>query len=299
MSTDDSPLSVEVTSTIQLFPDPALEHQDAITIPLSIVDNTVSYYARCAAVWFYDPPSSPDQAILVSHLQTALQKTLNSYRHFCGHLFYAVVQPNEGHTKRYRRVQVTYNAPTDLGVQFVVAKSSKTLADFIPSASARETSFRVWDAAAMPSSELLPTTSLALSFQDNADAPNFLIQVTTFACGSTAIGLALAHGLSDAQTMCTFANDWAATSRALHQGTALPSFSPVFDPQLLDAAAFGDIDADSPDPKIVEEVQKMPFHRYDWYKEVPGQPWPAPIPKDLDPNATFSKLSVYLSTFDS
>jgi hypothetical protein len=291
----NSPM-VQVISDNQVFPESPLDAQEySITVPLSIIDNTVSYYARAAAIWFYDPPASINSALSASLLETSLAITLNSYRHFCGRLSYVVAQPNGGHTKRYRRVQVTYNAPTDLGVQFITAKSPNILADYVPSISMRKSECKIWNVAESSTTDLLPPTRMALSRGTPADAPNFIAQVTTFACGSSAIGIAITHGYADAQGMCTFAKDWASVSRALHTGALLPTLSPVFDPRLLDAAAAGDIDAERPDPTLVEKARRFPCHRYDWYKEVPGQPWPVHTPDDLDPEAVLSMLISFLT----
>jgi len=281
MPESDSPLEVQVTASTQIFPDPSPE--EPITAPLSIVDCTVSYFARCAGIWLYDPPASPESTLSIPHLQVALSKTLNSYRPWTGRLSYVVPKQNEGHTKRYRRVQVTYNAPTDLGVTFVTATSPKTLSDFLPSPEERRTALKLWDGLQFPSEGLLPQTRMALSSgKPPPDAPNLIIQITTFACGSTSIGIAITHGLSDAQSMCTFLMDWASISRALHSSAPLPSPSPLFDPHRLDAAAAGDIDAEFPDPALIEQARKLPLHRFDWYKEVPNQPWPVHTPEDFD-----------------
>lgn len=280
------PLEVEVISSSQVFPESTRE--GAKTVPLSIIDNTSIPFSRSSAVWFYDPPTRPESGLSTLHLKAALSKTLNSYRHFCGRLSFIVAQTNEGHTKRYRRAQVTYSDATDLGVQFITANSPKSLATFIPSVSDRHTSLRAWDLASISNEELLPSTKMSLSKGASADAPNMMIQVTIFACGSIAFGLAITHGFADAQTMCTFANDWASISRALHNGGPFPELSPIFDPLLLDAAAAGDIDAESPDMGLVEKSRNLPSHRFDWYKKVEGQPWPVPTPDDLDPNAVLS-----------
>jgi hypothetical protein len=274
-------LEVQVTSTTQVFPD--TPSGPATTTPLSIIDSTVSYYSRTAGIWFYDPPSSPESEISSSILQTALSKTLNSYRPWCGRLSYVVPQVNGGHTKRYRRVQVTFNADSDLGVTFITATCRKRLSDFLPSPEARTTTFKAWDGSQLPSAGLLPSVRLALS-QSNPQPndPNFLIQVTKFACGSTAVAITITHGLSDAQGMCTFAKDWASISRALYASTDLPLPSPVFDPRLLDAKAAGNIDAESPDSALVKQARSLPLHRFDWYKKVPNQPWDVPIPPDFD-----------------
>jgi hypothetical protein len=88
--------------------------------------------------------------------------------------------------------------------------------------------------------------------------------------------------------MCTFAKDWASVNYALHSSTILPTLSPIFNPKLLDSAAAGNIDAVSPDPILLEEARGLPQHRFDWYKEVLGQPWPVHTPADFDHSAMLS-----------
>jgi hypothetical protein len=280
-------LDVHITTSGNVFPE--ARQGSPTTVPLSIIDSTVSGFARCAGIWYYDPPSSAEAAPPISHLRNALSKTLNSYPQLCGRLHYAKSQPSNGHTHRYRRVHVTYNASSDIGIPFIVATSPKILADFIPSTELRKSSLKAWDASQLPSDQLFPPTPLALS-SDSApeDAPNVIIQITSFACGGTAIALEITHCLADAHTMAVFVRDWASTSRALLEGESLPTLSPVFDPQLLDSAAAGDIDAETPDPALQEQARSLPLHRFDWYKEVPDQPWPLRVPPDFDHNQRLS-----------
>jgi len=280
-----SPLEVQVSSSIQVFPE--LRQADQVIVPLSIIDNTVSYFARCSGIWFYDPPSNQESALSSGELQTSLSKTLQSYRPWCGRLSYAKPIPKGGHTNRYRRVHVTYNAPTDLGVTLITATSPKKLSDFIPSVQDRKSALKAWDASQIDSGGLLPKTQMALaSPPPPPDAPNCIIQFTTFACGSSSIAIALAHGLSDAQSMCTFAKDWASTNRALHASAPLPNLSPVLNPRLLDAAALGDIDAEDPDQSLISQARNLPLHRFDWYKQVPG--YGDNTPSDFDHSAVLS-----------
>ena len=278
---ENNSLNVHVTSSSTVFPES--RQRSSTTVALSIIDSTVSDFARCAGIWYYDPPSCPKASLSTSHLQDALSKTLNSYPQLCGKVHYAKAQPNSGCTNRYRRVHITYNAPTDVGISFVVATSPKILADFIPSTASRKSSLKAWDGSQLPSDQLFPPTSLALSSDSTpADAPNVIIQITSFACGSTAIALEFTHCLADAHAMTVFVKDWASTSRALLAGEPLPSLSPVFDPQLLDSAAAGDIDAETPNAALQEQARSLPFHRFDWYKQVPDQPWPLQVPPGFD-----------------
>ena len=278
---ENNSLDVQVTSSINVFPES--NPGPPTTVSLSIIDSTVSDFSRCAGIWYYDPPSSTDAYLSTSRLQDALSKTLNSYPQLCGRVHFAKAQPNAGHTNRYRRVNVTYNAPTDIGIPFIVAISPKFLADFIPSTQSRKASLKAWDVSQLPSDELFPPTPLALSSDTTPpDAPNVIIQITTFACRSTAIALEFTHCLADAHSMSVFVKDWASTSQALLTGQLLPALLPVFDPQLVDSAAAGDIDAETPDAALQEQARSLPFHRFDWYKQVPDQPWPLHVPPDFD-----------------
>ncbi|KAH8820850.1 transferase family-domain-containing protein [Xylogone sp. PMI_703] len=289
---ETSPTSSVIVSA-RIFP--KTRQYNSTTVPLSIIDATVVNFARCAAVWFYDAPLSKQSGSpTIAHYQTSLQKTLNSYPQWCGRLHWSLSSPTgpQDHTERYRRVHLTYNTKEDPGVLFIAAASSRKLSDFIPTLSTRKTTLKAWDASQIPTAELLPSTPLALSRGSDHNSPGLIIQITTFSCGGTAVAIELAHALADAQALCQFAKDWSLTSRFLLQNPSSltgPRLSPVFNPQLLDTCAAGDIDAQDPDSKLQEQARRLPVHRYDWFKTVPNQPFPAPIPEDFD--ASNSALS--------
>ncbi|KAE9378356.1 hypothetical protein N431DRAFT_435484 [Stipitochalara longipes BDJ] len=275
---------VQVTSIINIFPEST--QRDPTTTPLSIFDNASAGFARCAAVWFYDPPSSLESALSASNLQSSLSKTLNFYRQWCGRLSYATPKANGSHNERYQRICVTYNSPTDIGIPFVTATSPKKLSDFLPSISTRRNTLKAWDASQLPASELLPQKNLSIS--EEKEAPNAIIQFTTFACGSTAIAIEITHCFADAVALSQFAKDWSLMSRSMFQNAPLPTLTPVFDPQRLDSFAAGDIDTSSPDPYIISKARSLPQHRYDWYLHVEDQPWPTHKPADFDETLTLS-----------
>lgn len=127
---ENNSFDVQVTSSSHIFPES--NQGPPITVALSIIDSTVSGFARCAGIWYYGPPSSSGTSISTSHLRDALSKTLSSYPQFCGRVHFAEPQHNGGHMNRYRRVHVTYNTPTDVGVPFIIATSPKPLSDFLP-----------------------------------------------------------------------------------------------------------------------------------------------------------------------
>jgi len=278
-----SSFDVQVTSTINIFPEST---QSPISTPLSIFDNASAGFARCAAVWFYDPPLSSKVAVSASHLQASLSKTLNYYQQWCGRLSYAKPKSNGTHNERYQQIWVTYNTPTDIGIPFVTAMSPKNLSDFLPSISSRRASLKAWNASELPASELLPETQLSIS--EEKDAPNVIIQFTTFACGSSAIAIEITHCFADAVSLSQFAKDWSFMSRSMLQNTTLPTLAPIFDPQRLDSFAAGHIDASSPDSSVISKARSLPQHRYDWYLHVKDQPWPTHTPADFDTSLSLS-----------
>jgi len=163
----------------------------------------------------------------------------------------------------------------------VTAKTSKRLSHFIPSIEDRKTYQKAWNTSEFASNELVPSTPLALSKESlPLDAPNMVVQHTTFACGSTTLAISITHCLSDAQSLSVFAKDWSSISRALLAGQPLPKLSPIFNPQLLDDHAVGMIDSYTPNNNIRIQARRLPMHRYDWYTPVPNQPWPLKQPSD-------------------
>lgn len=275
-------LDVRVTSTTTIFPSSPIN--DPKSTPLSILDNTSANFARCAAIWYYPPSINP---LIPSHLQISLSQTLNSYRPWCGRLSYTLPpEPKGTQNKRYQRIWVTYNTPNDIGIPFTTATSPHSLSDFLPNVDVRRHEKKASDGVQLPSASLLPDTKLAIS--KDRDAPNVVIQFTTFTCGSSAVGISITHCLSDALSLSQFATDWARTSRALLTGATPASLSPVFDPKLLNSHAAGDIDS-FPDPEILKKARALPQHRYDWYKADPNQAWRPNLPEDFD--ASLGELS--------
>lgn len=277
-------LNVQVDSLSNVFPETRLLEQGLKSIPLSIIDNNVADYARCAAVWFYS--SSKSDVFTNSHLRCSLSKTLNSYPQWCGRLSYAVPKADGTHNERYQRLRITYNSPDDIGIPFASASSSKALSEFLPDTKTRKSSLKTWDASKLPSAEFLPSTQLAPCSDPNA--PNATIQVTTFACGSIAIAIQITHSLADALSLSQFAKDFSSTSRALLSSTPLPVLTPIFNPQLLDSFAAGDIDTSTPDTEIQTKARELPMHRYDWYIETPAQPRRPDVPEAFDYSVALS-----------
>jgi hypothetical protein len=71
-------------------------------------------------------------------------------------------------------------------------------------------------------------------------------------------------------------------------GETLPILTPVFNPQLLNSFATGDLDASNPDTEMQAKARSLPQHRYDWYLHVLGQPWSTHTPPDFDTSIVLS-----------
>lgn len=275
---------VQVISSEALFTES--RQSSPITVPLSIIDATVARFSRTAAVWYFDAPAPS-----LAHWRKSISKTLTSYPQWCGRLSWSGYIPKAGHTNRLSRVHLTYNTPSDPGVLFVTGTSQKKLAEIVPSISSRKVAHKIWDSAHTAPDNLLPKEPLALRPGSTSESCPMQIQITTFACGGIAIALAITHSLADAQALSIFVKDWSATSRAILDGSPLPKSSPVFEPQLLDSTAAGDIDAEDPNVTIQEQARQLPCHRFDWYIPVPNQPsWTDPKPDGFEA-ATIHPLS--------
>lgn len=288
-------LDIKVQSTQTIYPSTPLTKPT--TTSLSILDNNSANFAKCAAIWYYPPPPSQSSSFTPSQFTTALSHTLNSYRPWCGRLSYTPASKITAYGPqniRYQRIHVTYNTPNDLGIPFTIASSPHTLNAFLPSLSTRSTTQKAWNGSQLPSSTLLLSTKLSITTDPNA--PNLVIQLTTFSCGSITIGISITHCLADAISLSKFANDWAFTSRSLLANPNSPppklNPAPIFDPRKLDSHSAGSINS-IPDPEIQEAARALPCHRYDWYTPVPSQPWPSPRPADFD--ATLKGLEFEIS----
>lgn len=277
-TTEPNPISVSIISQTRIFPEQrAIERT---TVPLSILDSSVVRFATAAAVWYYDASNCEQSTdiFLPGQLRLSLERTLNWYPQWAGQLHWAVHKPNSNHTRRVGRLLLTYGTPEDPGVEFLVARSAVALYTFLPSVQERLRD-GVWDATHLPSLELLPSTPLPLhNLDEHIGLPGLMVQVTTFACGGTAVAIKFAHPLADAQTLARFAHDWAAVNRAMIYGLSLPTPSPVFDPQRIDRAAAGDIDAPQVNSALLSKSRALPRHRYDWWVTHDSSTPSVPVP---------------------
>ncbi|KAL2783740.1 hypothetical protein BJX66DRAFT_317939 [Aspergillus keveii] len=273
---------IEIIDSAILFP---AQNSEETTTPLSILDATVTHYAPCAAIWFFDAPANKStESNWSKHLKKSLEKTLSSFPHLAGELSIVKHIPDGDHTERFGRLQITHGAPTDPGVEFSTARCALTLDVVVPTASQRKTAeVNAWNLSCP-----VPTffaDALKLPFiipGPQKRAPPVLIRVTEFACGGISIGVLIAHCLADAQTLSVFMHRWSREHASLMKTEVSPSQfdvsstsqeQPLFNPQLLDTRAAGDIDAPMPDESILARSRSLPSTRYDWfYPAADGDP---------------------------
>lgn len=272
-----------------------------ITTSLSIADATTARFSICGGIWFYEasPPTTDDdddydddgdtESLFITRLEQSLSETLDEYRHFAGQLRWstpddAVILPSP---QTLGRPVITYNAPTDPGVEFTRASIACALNSVIPSSKERMGSKKVWLATDFKQDELLPSCPLA--FYPDAKVfeglPGVSVQVTQFACGGWAVGVRMTHCLGDAICLVAFIKAWAErTRRAIaggagagggesgRGGTSTGNPQCVFDPALLDRHA-GVTANQPPKDEIIAIARSLPMHRYDWWDtDAPGMP---------------------------
>jgi len=267
-------LPVRVTSSSRIFPD-AQRAAQASTVPLSIVDAVVANFSSSGAIWYYDeattPPLSPET------LQASLAKVLRYYPQLAGQLQWAAYNPKKGHTHRFHRLEIVYGSASDPGVEFLAAESPLNLEQILPSASMRREHETAWETSQVSTEKHFPPTALSLgNLKDSKGLPCMAVQMTKFAGDAVAIAVKIAHSLADAHALALFVHDWASTHRAMAASRPLPVFTPVFDPQVLDLYASGDIDAPEPDKLILQSSRSLPCHRYDWWASASNCPGPNP-----------------------
>ncbi|CAK5268331.1 unnamed protein product [Mycena citricolor] len=283
--------SLNIASSIRVFPTKPHEPR---TVPLSILDAHVGDFAPAAAAWVYEASPQTDRAFAADRLRESLARTLDVYPQLSGQLDFTTYVRGGDHTTRSRRMQVSYGGGPDPGVEFVVADSESDLQSILPANG--PTSAEMLDSSTFSQLPLLPK-SPALASHTTAEfqgLPCLIIQLTRFRCGGVILTLKASHPLADAQTLCTFARDWAAINRAVLEEKPVPAFSRPFCPGELDSRAVADIDALHPNPSVLEISHQLPVHWYDWWAPSSGGPgWAASsarIPDhltSLPPDMTF------------
>ncbi|KAJ8518242.1 hypothetical protein ONZ45_g4667 [Pleurotus djamor] len=283
---------------VRLFPTQSANGPTKVA--LSVIDCTTARYAPTSGIWVFR--SSIDAQIL----GTALSKVLDSYPHWSGHLNDVQTHTPTDHTLRYGRLFVEYGTETDPGVDYTVAASPREVASFLPNADWRSAPGRCCDVSNFPVAELVSPTPLAIlsgaGSTHISPVPSMSIRLTSFACGSVAIGVKMSHPLADARSLMLFMRHWASLYRSSSSGVledSLPVVRPFFEPSLLDAAASGDIDSPIVDESLVKQSRSLPGHRYDWLKSSEGCPSPL-LPSTVTPEAFVSNVPESMrNAFDS
>ncbi|KAF8521926.1 transferase family-domain-containing protein [Hysterangium stoloniferum] len=304
-------LELRINSCTRTYPESAdFRTAGPIHAPLSIVDASVARFAPTNAVWVYE--KAPPTEILIS----SLRKTLDAYPQWCGQLHSAKYNPEGNHTERYGRLMLSYGTDSDPGVELIRAEASDHVSTIIPPPIDDH-----YDMRRIPVRELTGgSTQLALpNMVDVPGLPGIIVQLTRFKCEGMSIAIKMAHPLADAQTLLRFATDWAAICSSMVAGTLVPVISPMFNPQLLDCAAAGDINSQNADKNILRQSCPLPLHRYDWWasekssvaakvasSQIPTEITPPsledlgkPLPwSNWDPDAPVSHFILYFSRIE-
>jgi hypothetical protein len=236
------------------------------SVSLSIIDATVANFASTEVILFYNSTSSQDQTqTFIQHLSQGLEATLDAYPQWGGRLHRSSYSPKSlDHAQRYGRLVLTFGSDDDPGVYFTVVRTSTSLSDFVPSLRERLTDSKTWNATGLPAGNFTPKEKLSTDDLDDPSLSSIAVRVTIFACGGLAIALKFAHPLADAKCMSNFTKHWAAATSASITGGPTPPMTPVFNPQLLDDCAAGEIDGLAPYPMITKKARELPCHRFDW-----------------------------------
>ncbi|XP_071716888.1 pelargonidin 3-O-(6-caffeoylglucoside) 5-O-(6-O-malonylglucoside) 4'''-malonyltransferase-like [Rutidosis leptorrhynchoides] len=142
--------------------------------------------------------NSNDNLKSVARLEKSLEKTLTRFYPLAG---------------RYDDQTKTINC-NDKGVEYISAKVNIKLEDVIVS----EGDVNFID-------DFIPSKNGVV---DQLNDPLFTTQVTTFECGSLALGVCASHMIVDASTLSTFLNEWAVANREENEieSNGRPGFDP-------------------------------------------------------------------------
>ncbi|KAL4965939.1 transferase family-domain-containing protein [Aspergillus stella-maris] len=279
-------------------------------VPLSILDATVTHYASCAAVWFFDAPSSKSNGSNATGrlesdldwtptLQKSLSTTLSLFPHLAGELsiLQCVPETDNDHTQRYGRLHVTFGTASDPGVEFITARCDLSLDEIAPSSEQRKLpESRAWNLSCSARVFLPDLSKIPFNTRPGqTPGPPVSIQFTQFNCGGIALGIRIAHTLADAQALAVFMHRWSYENSLLFSGeennpkATKPFFTngffdsqpPVFNPQLLDTRAAGNIDVPQPDESILAKSRALPSSRHDWFWPADGDNPDAKLPPGL------------------
>ena len=309
-------MTVSILSQQRLFPADRTAAADGTqqshSVPLSIVDQTLSGGPLAGCVWLWDSDTS--DALDVQRLTTSLRHTLSHYPFFCGQLEPRPFHPHGDHTQRLGCVQLRWGLSTDPGAELVLASSPASLTALAPSFAERAKQGNgVWINQTWPKAELFSTTSLATTGAEHEGLPCMSVQLTTFACGGLAISARWPHTLCDMTAIMTFMRNWAAVHRAVLAGndepaTAItPERSPRFEPELVDRCAAGELtDLHKPaDQSLLKQSAVLPRANWDWWAtSEDGCPAPMKHLTRIPPHLTaeqcepFGEPATWLQTWE-
>lgn len=286
-----SPIKPPRVKSERLFPNtPATSER---IVSLSLLDATTINFAPTSAVWLFERPTVATSIKLVDHLRHSFRIALDAYPQWCGRVgAITTVKPPQSNgqnstfqaqNRRFGRAYVHYGTPRDPGVEFVQAASTLVLDDICPCSRPV-----AWNVQAFHLQDLVSSTTLVNALQpailDDTGLlpPALAVQVTQLACGSFTISIRSTHPMADITALVQLMKDWGWVSREVLAGTAKPNITShtksVFDPQLLDSLAAGDINSGRPDAALIQQAEDLPLHRYDWWAPSPGGPKPT-VPK--------------------
>ena len=297
-----------------MFPANRIVAASPAVLPLSILDNKCDMFGHTTAMWLFDAGSERELDGERSHRKQRLTSMLRSlevalslFPWWCGTLSRC---PPEGssdspvtaaaahtggdipaHCRRFGRLLLIYGAETDPGVIVVVAECPLKLADVVPTPDELGAK-GVWHCQTLLSADLCQSGPLLDEAERNSPRlsgpPCMLVQLTAFACGGHAVGVRMSHALADAQSIATFVHHWTEVHRALLSDQPHTSdVQPVFDAQMLDKAAAGNIDAAKPQTALLNIAHSLPLERWDRWSSAAGCPPPLVdqhvVPPGLNP----------------
>ncbi|KAH8175229.1 transferase family protein [Sarocladium implicatum] len=266
-------------------------------LSLSLVDATVANFPVSGLALAY--PGTPSHESNFDKLQHALYESLyrttQAYPHWVGRI--KSVDNLDGlvplgaehlppHARRFGRLYIHYGTQDDPGVEFQWAKSSATLEALHPPA--RMVQQPLWDRSDGDFEPFASPTPIANPLEphsrtdDGLLLPLLSIRITQLACGGLVIAAKSSHVVADMGTLSTFLKDWASLCRAQLSGDIKSLPLRLYDSNIVDSRAAGDINAPSPGPKILQRARVLPRHRYDMWASASGCPWEIKIPPAFD-----------------
>ncbi|KAJ5112507.1 transferase family protein [Penicillium argentinense] len=287
-------IETTVVQSERLFPNTKSAEK---AVPLSLLDATTADFSSTTAIWLFDQPKAARTDIfdLFEHFRQSLRIVLDDYPQLAGllksiqALDSTKLEPETlqfpPHSRRFGRVYAHYGLAQDPGVEFITAISTATIESLCPASRTKEQP--LLDRQKVPLDSLIHRGRLSSAIQTlKPDAagllpPSCVVQVTKLACGGFTLAAKIAHPLADIQSLVYFVKDWAKISRWVLSGAGIPkpSLAPVFEPERLDSMAAGDINREDADSQVLEQINALPLHRFDWWAAPAQCPWPQEVPE--------------------